>query len=90
MQMLRFAQHDSPFSHSFSVLGGDSDVGAVWAAVVEQGQFTAEAPESDPLTTSLGEGAQCFRGTINIAGRKPIRHLVGCRLKARRGQPSSS
>ena len=64
-------------AHLISVLGGDSDVGAIWAAVIEQNLFTAEAPGFDPLTASLGEDAQCFRGTINIAGRKPIRHLVG-------------
>jgi hypothetical protein len=28
------------------------------------------------VTVTLGEDAQCFRGTITIAGRKPIRHLV--------------
>ena len=63
-------------AHLISVLGGDSDVGAIWAAVVEQNHFTVEGPGMDPLTDSLGEDAQCFRGTISIAGRKPIRHLV--------------
>jgi hypothetical protein len=57
-------------------LGGDSDVGAIWAAVVEQNHFTVDGPGIEPLTARLGEGAQCFRGTITIAGRKPIRHLV--------------
>ena len=64
-------------AHLISVLGGDSDVGAIWAAVVEQNHFTMEAPGMEPITASLGEDAQCFRGTITIAGRKPIRHLVG-------------
>ena len=64
-------------AHLISVLGGDSDVGAIWAAVIEQNHFTVEAPGIEPLTASLGEDAQCFRGTITIAGRKPIRHLVG-------------
>ena len=63
-------------AHLMSVLGGDSDVGAIWAAVLDQDHFTVEPPEADPLTTTLGEGAQCFRGTISIAGRRPIRHLV--------------
>jgi hypothetical protein len=57
-------------------LGGDSEVGAIWAAVIEQNPFTVEAPAFDPLTASLGEDAECFRGTITIAGRKSIRHLV--------------
>ncbi len=62
--------------HLISVLGGDSDVGAIWAAVVEQNHFTVAAPGADPLVITLGEGAQCFRGTINVGGRRPIRHLV--------------
>lgn len=63
-------------AHVISVLGGDSDVGAVWAAVNEQSFFTVQGPGIDPFNATLGEGAQCFRGTITIAGRKPIRHLV--------------
>jgi hypothetical protein len=63
-------------AHLISVLGGDSEVGAVWAAVVEQNQFTVEGPGIDPITASLDENSQCFRGTISIAGRKPVRHLV--------------
>ena len=57
--------------HLISVLGGDSDVGAIWAAVVEQNHFTVEAPGAEPLVITLGEGAQCFRGTINVGGRRP-------------------
>ena len=37
-------------AHLISVLGGDSDVGAIWAAVIEQNHFTVEAPGFDPLT----------------------------------------
>ena len=33
-------------AHLISVLGGDSDVGAIWAAVIEQNSFTVEARES--------------------------------------------
>ena len=63
-------------AHLISVLGGDSDVGAIWAAVIEQNHFTVEAPGIEQFTAGLGEDAKCFRGTITIAGRKPIRHLV--------------
>jgi hypothetical protein len=45
--------------------------------MVEQNQVTVEVPGMEPLTASLGEEAQCFRGTVTVAGRKPIRHLVG-------------
>ena len=63
-------------AHLISVLGGDSDTGAIGAAIHEQSLFTVSGPVIEPMTVTLGEGAQCFRGTISIAGRKPIRHLV--------------
>jgi hypothetical protein len=62
--------------HILSVLGGDSDVGAIWAAIKEESYFTVQDPGIDPITGSLGADAQCFRGTITIAGRRPIRHLL--------------
>jgi hypothetical protein len=74
-------------AHLISVLGGDSDVGAIWAAVIDQDHFTVEVPGTDPLTTTLGEGAQCFRGTITIAGRKPIRHLVAISAELAKTRP---
>jgi hypothetical protein len=74
-------------AHLISVLGGDSDVGAIWAAVLAQDHFTLEAPGTDPLTTTLGEGAQCCRGTINIAGRKLIRHLVAVSAELAKTRP---
>ena len=74
-------------AHLISVLGGDSDFGAIWAAVVEQNFFTVEAPGMEPLTGTLGEDAQCFRGTINIAGRRPIRHLVAISAELAKTRP---
>jgi hypothetical protein len=74
-------------AHLISVLGGDSDVGAIWAAVIEQNCFTIEAPGINPLTASLGEDAQSFRGTINIVGRKPIRHLVAVSAELAKTRP---
>ena len=76
-------------AHIISVLGGDSDVGAIWAAVVEQNLFTVEAPGFDPLTASLGEDAQCFRGAITITGRKPIRHLVAISAELAKTRPGA-
>jgi len=73
--------------HLISVLGGDSDVGAIWAAVVEQNHFTVEAPGAKPLMITLGEGAQCFRGTINVGGRRPIRHLVAISAELAKTRP---
>jgi hypothetical protein len=74
-------------AHLISDLGGDSDVGAIWAAVIEQNLFTVEAPGFDPLTASLGEDAQCFRGTITIPGPKPIRHLVAISAELAKTRP---
>jgi hypothetical protein len=75
--------------HIISVLGGDSDVGAVWAAINEQSCLAVEGPGIDPFTVTLGEGAQCFRGTIAIAGRKPIRHLVAISADVAKTRPGA-
>jgi hypothetical protein len=74
-------------AHLISVLGTDSDVGAIWAAVIEQNLFTVEAPGIEPVAATLGEDAQCFRGTITIAGRKPIRHLVATSAELAKTRP---
>ena len=76
-------------AHLISVLGGDSDVGAIWAAVIDQNLFTVEAPGIEPMTASLDENAQCFRGTVSIAGRKPIRHLVTISAELARTLPGT-
>jgi hypothetical protein len=76
-------------AHLVSVLGGDADVGAIWAAVVGQNHFTVQAPGIDPLTMTLGEGAQCFRGTLSIAGREPIRHLVAISADLAKTRPGA-
>jgi hypothetical protein len=76
-------------AHLISVVGGDSDVGAIWAAVIEQNLFTVEAPGIEPVTATLGEDAQCFRGTITITGRKPIRHLVAISAELAKTRPGA-
>jgi hypothetical protein len=76
-------------AHPISVLGGDSDVGAIWAAVIEQNLFTLEAPGIEPVTATLGDDAQCFRGTITSAGRKPIRHLVAISAELAKTHPGA-
>jgi len=74
-------------AHLISILGGDSDVGAIWAAAIEQNIFTVEAPGIEQVTASPGEDAQCFRGTITIASRKPIRHLVAISAELAKTRP---
>ena len=63
--------------HLMSVVGGDQDVGAIWAGVVDNDVFTVSGPALEPMTLAFGEGAQCFRGTLSVGSRKrPFRHLV--------------
>jgi len=74
-------------AHLISVLGGDSDVGAIWAAVIEQNCFSVEGPGIESLSVSLGEEAQCFRSTISIPARKPVRHIVAVSAELARTRP---
>ncbi len=64
--------------HLLSVIGGDSDVGAVWAAVQQNQVFKVTGPNLDAsLEFSLGEKAECFRGSLSIPGlKRPVRHMV--------------
>jgi hypothetical protein len=64
--------------HLLSVIGGDSDVGAAWAAVQQNPVFMVTAPQLDAaLAFSLGEKAECFRGSISVPGlKRPVRHLL--------------
>jgi len=64
-------------AHLASVVGGDQDIGAVSAGVVENDFFTVSGPNLERITVTFGEGAQCFRGTLTVGARKrPVRHLV--------------
>jgi hypothetical protein len=63
--------------HLLSVVGGESDVGAAWAAALDNQVFQIEGPEFGLVALSLGERAECFRGGLNVAGRRrAVRHLV--------------
>ena len=66
-----------------------SDTVFIWAAVIEQSLFALEPSGIDPVTVTLGEDAQCFRGTITIAGCKPIRHLVAISAELLRTRPGA-
>jgi hypothetical protein len=63
--------------HLLSVVGGESDVSAAWAGVHQNQIFKVEGADLAPLELSLGEKAECFRGSIGLPGRRrPARHLV--------------
>lgn len=64
-------------AHLISVIGGDTQIAAVSAAVSLGDRFLVEGPDLAPTRVCLERNAQCFKGSIQLAGRKkPIRHLV--------------
>jgi hypothetical protein len=63
--------------HLLSVIGGDSDIGAVWAAAQQNQVFKVEGAGFTEAELSLGEKAECYRGSLSLPGRRrPLRHLV--------------
>lgn len=64
-------------AHLVSMIGGDSEIGALWAAVTEAAVFQIHLPGRSGMAVSLGPEAQCFRGSVSVPGRKrPARHLI--------------
>ena len=64
-------------AHLVSVIGGDVEIGALAAAFASHDLFTVVDPDGGEKIVSLGESPTCFRGVINIPGRKrPPKHLV--------------
>ena len=65
-------------AHLISVIGADAQISAISAAISLGDRFIIEGPGGPPARVSLERNAQCFRGSIQPAGRKkPLRHLVG-------------
>jgi hypothetical protein len=64
-------------AHLISVIGGDTQIAAVSAAISLGDRFLVEGPDVAPTRVSLGRNVQCFKGSIPLAGRKkPLRHLI--------------
>jgi hypothetical protein len=64
-------------AHLISVIGGDAEIGAVCAAVIEGAVFRLQMPRGRSVVATLGPNAKCFRGSVAVPGRKrPLRHLV--------------
>jgi hypothetical protein len=64
-------------AHLISVIGGDTQVAAVSAAISLGDRFMVEGPGVQPIRVCLERNAQCFKGSVQLAGRKkPLRHLV--------------
>lgn len=64
-------------AHFISVIGGDTQVAAIAAAVANRDRFTVEAPDQTTFHICLGGKAECYRGSLQPPGqRRPLRHLV--------------
>ena len=65
-------------AHLISVVGGDTQISAVSAAISLGDRFMVEGPHVQPIRVCLERNAQCVKGSIQLAGRKkPLRHLIG-------------
>ena len=65
-------------AHLISVVGGDTQISAISAAISMGDRFMVEGPEVPPTRVCLERNAECFRGSIQVPGRKnPLRHLIG-------------
>lgn len=64
-------------AHLISVVGGDTQIAALGAAVANRDWFTVEAPDRRSFHVCLGANAECYRGSIPIEGQpRPLRHLI--------------
>ncbi|HEV2195848.1 MAG TPA: hypothetical protein VGR55_09705 [Candidatus Acidoferrum sp.] len=83
-------EHAQATAHMVSMIGGDAEIGALWAAVTEGALFHIQLPGGSPIPASLGLEAQCFRGSVAIPGRKrPARHLVAVSAELAKTKPGA-
>jgi len=65
-------------AHLISVIGGDTQIAAISAAISLGDRFMIEGPGVPPVRVSLERNAQVYKGAIQVSGRKrPLRHLIG-------------
>ncbi|HSZ62085.1 MAG TPA: hypothetical protein VK828_09815 [Terriglobales bacterium] len=78
-------------AHLISVIGGDTQIAAVSAAISLGDGFMVEGPGVQPIRVCLERNAQCFKGSIQLARRKkPLRHLIGMSEELISGNTSTS
>lgn len=64
-------------AHLISLFGGDAEVGAITAAIYEKHTFTVKFPDGKEQVAGFGSDAICYRGSVNLQGRKQaLRHLI--------------
>ena len=77
-------------AHLISAIGGDAEIGAVWAAVIEGAVFRLRIPRGGIVAATLGPNAKCFRGSVTVRGRKrPVRHLVALSEEMAKTRPGA-
>jgi hypothetical protein len=77
-------------AHLISAVGGDAEIGAVWAAVIEGAVFRLRIPRGGTIATTLGPDAKCFRGSVAVSGKKrPLRHLVALSNEMAKTRPGA-
>jgi hypothetical protein len=65
-------------AHLISVIGGDTQIAAISAAISMGDRFMVEGPGVPPVRVCLERNAQCSKGSVQVNGRKkPLRHLIG-------------
>jgi hypothetical protein len=76
--------------HLVSMIGADSEIGALWAAATEGALFQIQLPGRASLAASLGQEARCFRGSVVVPGKKrPARHLVAVSAELAKTKPGA-
>lgn len=64
-------------AHLISVIGDDTQISAISAAISMGDRFMVEGPHVPPTRVCLERNAQYFKGSIQVPGRKkPLRHLI--------------
>jgi hypothetical protein len=65
-------------AHLISVVGGDTQIAAVNAAISMDENFQIEGPGLEAIQVSLGRNSQTNRSSLQLSDRKkPLRHLIG-------------
>ncbi|MGD0466765.1 MAG: hypothetical protein ABSA54_00160 [Terriglobales bacterium] len=65
-------------AHFISAIGGDTQISAICAAISMGERFMLEGSGVQPIRVCLERNAQCYKGSLQLAGRKkPLRHLIG-------------
>jgi hypothetical protein len=65
-------------AHLVSVIGSETQISAIVAAIHMEEAFTIEAPGVVAIRAQLGRNAQCYRGSIQVTDRKrAVRHVIG-------------